>query len=702
MRRRLIQHLPLLILLSLILIPYSRPPSAQGVEVVVEDPLLDPTFTTCPETYWYPIDNDRGHTTYLTLNTNNPSHSTNLGEWHPVIPQAGYYRVEAYIAAHPAITWCTGDPPRVIAHDTTDAHYSIHHAYGVTNRSLSQYPLSNQWLDLGEYYFAAGNNGYVDLTDLNYETEYTTTVSFSAMRFTFIRLPYPFTFMPLVNHSDPTAPPPDTGVINTQGFDACHLPSISQMQTWWNQSPYHFYALYLGGIALYHECLVADSAWVSAVHLQGWSFVPTWVGPQAPCSDYIHKMSADPAVSYLEGRSEAEAASSAAANMGLTNYGLGGTIIYYDLEAFGIPECRQAVSAFMNGWVERLHELGNLAGGYGAACSSYPTDWSTIPNAPDDIWAAYMYTGTYDANASVWGLPCLNDNLWSNHQRIRQYAWGHNERWGGVELPIDSNVADGMVAMPPTTPPVNPVVISSPAIQDSGWLSSQQGWLVMDNRLFWTQDRGQSWQIISPADIQLAFFLPSGEAWALSAPPQGGMDLLHTPASGAAWESLPLPMPTGSWHPLQVHFTSPASGWVVLQKVTSSAFSLAMLLKTTDGGLTWQTYDLPIAAPLSFMSPTQGWVSSSATGELYHTLDGGLTWQPATRDQYPYTSPALSGAITQSGWGSNGLGWVVTSDGNCTSDKSSPGFTCQMDTTLWQTTDGGGTWQSIPLPTISQ
>ncbi len=42
-------------------------------------------------------------------------------------------------------------------------------------------------------------------------------------------------------------------------------------------------------------------------------------------------------------------------------------MIYYDLEAYGVstPECRLPVSAFMNGWVERLHELGNLAGGYG-------------------------------------------------------------------------------------------------------------------------------------------------------------------------------------------------------------------------------------------------------------------------------------------------------------------------------------------------
>ena len=65
--------------------------------------------TTCKGTLnWYPFANNRGHTAYLTLNVSDPSNSTNSGEWHPVITQAGYYQVEAYIAGHSPITWCTG------------------------------------------------------------------------------------------------------------------------------------------------------------------------------------------------------------------------------------------------------------------------------------------------------------------------------------------------------------------------------------------------------------------------------------------------------------------------------------------------------------------------------------------------------------------------------------------------------------------
>ncbi|HEX9089895.1 MAG TPA: glycoside hydrolase domain-containing protein, partial [Anaerolineales bacterium] len=468
---RLLHQSLLSVLMVVLLLPLSTPIQALAVEVIVEEPQLHPVYSTCPESYWYPFTNNRGHTAYLTLNVKNPANSTNYGEWHPVIPQAGYYQVSAYVAAHSAFTWCTGEKP-TIQQDTTDARYSIHYAYGITNRTLSQYPLSNQWLDLGEYYFTTGQAGYVSLVDMNAEPDFTTSISFSAVRFTFTRPTRPQIFFPFVGRADPSVKPPgDVGVVQAQGFDSCHLPSVSSMDTWWHQSPYAFYALYLGGAQLASLCTIASASWVSQVHQQGWSFVPTWVGPQAPCTNYTQRMSSDPAVSYQQGRQEAQAASTVAASLGLSSATQGGTIIYYDLEAYGnsTPACRQPVSAFMNGWVQRLHELGNLAGGYGTR-NSFITDWAAIPNAPDDVWPAAWYADTYDPYASVYGIPWLQ-GLWTTHQRVRQYAGDHSEHWGGVGLGIDSDVADGMVAMPPAGQLASPTIIPSTTIDDAGWLS---------------------------------------------------------------------------------------------------------------------------------------------------------------------------------------------------------------------------------------
>jgi photosystem II stability/assembly factor-like uncharacterized protein len=695
---KILRCLPLFLLLITSVVPLSTAPAAETI-VIVEDPQLHPAYITCAQTYWYPFPNNRGHSAYLTLNTNAPANSTNYGEWTPIIPQSGYYQVEAFIAGHDPITWCTGTG-RTIDHDTSDARYSIHHAYGATTRTVSQYPLSNQWVILGEFYFNAGSTGYVSLADLNAETEYSTTVSFSAMRFTFTRPSRPRIYLPEVFSSDPTGKPaPDAGIIQGQGFDACHLPTVAEMQTWWDHSPYSFYALYIGGIHLPSLCVSADAGWVKAVHQQGWSFVPTWVGPQAPCTTYKYRMNADPAISYTEGRQEAQAASSAAASMGLTNYGLGGTVIYYDMETFGgaSSACRQAAASFMNGWGERLRELGNIPGGYGAH-NSYIEDWASIGNVPTDVWVASWYADNYDPYASVNGISWLN-GLWINHQRIRQYAGDHSENWGGVGFGIDSDVADGMVAMPPPGSLSIPTIETIPPITDAGWLSARQGWMVSADHLYRTDDRGHNWMDISPADVTLAYFLTGGQAWAISNTDEEGIRLYYSIDSGLTWDRLDAKFSLVNGWPKQIHFTSPTSGWIVVQHVTSQVFSAASLLKTTDAGLSWQSYELPMAGEVSFASPTDGWLLNSPSGQLFHTIDGGLTWLPAESSGSPLSLPTYPNGTTSTGWQSVTTGWAASFSGDCTGNKSTTSFTCQVNRLLWQTLDGGQSWSAIPLPT---
>jgi hypothetical protein len=81
---------------------------------------------------------------------------------------------------------------------------------------------------------------------------------------------------------------------------------------------------------------------------------------------------------------------------------------------------------------------------------------------PDVIWPARWYhslgSGYYDPTAAVWDLGnCIPNSVWANHQRIRQYEGDHNETWGSLTLDIDSNVLDGVVAIPYDYPYVSSI-----------------------------------------------------------------------------------------------------------------------------------------------------------------------------------------------------------------------------------------------------
>jgi hypothetical protein len=222
-----------------------------------------------------------------------------------------------------------------------------------------------------------------------------------------------------------------------KGFDQCAAGTISQMQAWWTNTPWSFANFYLGGSN--RACSQANltSNWVKSILAQGWDLVPTWVGPQAPGSSCTScgQMSGSTATAKQQGINEASAATNAANALGLTPP----TIIYYDLERYD-PTSNAAAAAFVEGWVTRLHQLGNRAGVYGAGINA-ADDWAKIANPPDAVWIA-----SWNGSTSVFGLSGLPDTLWSNHQRIHQFQGGHNETWGGVTFNIDSDSSDGPVA----------------------------------------------------------------------------------------------------------------------------------------------------------------------------------------------------------------------------------------------------------------
>jgi photosystem II stability/assembly factor-like uncharacterized protein len=283
-----------------------------------------------------------------------------------------------------------------------------------------------------------------------------------------------------------------TSTVRGPGFDVCDLPAVSELATWYAASPYRTVNLYLGGVLRFCANQNLTAATLTELSAQGWTFIPTWVGPQAPCTGYRARYSSDPSDAFAQGRAEADAALAAAKAVGLSEADGSGTIVYYDMEAYdGSDEsCVAAAQAFVAGWSSRLRERGSQAGVYGLACNPPLGRYASIGATPDAIWMAAWNRDAYDPSMTVWGISCIDDSLWARSQRIRQYTNSHDETWGGVTIEIDSNAVDSIAAdldvAPPTptpTPTPQPsVLLEAPELEpsyDGGMCGA--GWHMMVN-----------------------------------------------------------------------------------------------------------------------------------------------------------------------------------------------------------------------------
>ncbi len=130
-------------------------------------------------------------------------------------------------------------------------------------------------------------------------------------------------------------------------------------------------------------------------------------------------------------------------------------------------------------------------------------------------------------------------------------------------------------------------------------------------------DSGQSWFDVSPgvaAELMGLCFISETEGWVVG---DAGV-IVHTTDGGASWEE----QSSGSNCALTgVSFVDASNGW---------ACGNMALLRTTDGGQTWQATDVEPNLfthfhDIGFVDAQRGWVVGNF-GYILHTVDGGETW----------------------------------------------------------------------------
>jgi len=220
-----------------------------------------------------------------------------------------------------------------------------------------------------------------------------------------------------------------------RGFDACTAPPMAVMKAW--RRAYSVVGIYIGGVNAACDRGNLSARWMAGAAKLGWSMLPTYVGPQAPCYHYGTRISS---------RAAAQEGAAAARNAVLDarRYGLRPrSPIYYDMEAYaGNSACTSAVLRFLSAWTRELNAKGYVSGVYSSADSGIVAMQSSLARKqrftrPQAIWYA-LWNGRGTLSASRLS--------WPQDRRAKQYLGPHNSRIGGYTLNIDSDVVGGPVA----------------------------------------------------------------------------------------------------------------------------------------------------------------------------------------------------------------------------------------------------------------
>jgi hypothetical protein len=219
-----------------------------------------------------------------------------------------------------------------------------------------------------------------------------------------------------------------------RGFDACTAPPLAAMKAW--RGAYSAVGIYIGGVNSACAGGNLSASWIGAAAKMGWSMLPTYVGPQAPCLGY------GTAIGYSNAAREGAAAASDAA-LDARRYGLRtGSPIYYDMEGYiGSSACTSAVLDFLGAWTRELNAEGYVSGVY-----------SSWDSAIADMEQALARNQGFAPPQAVWyalwdGQGNLSGRMsWAKDERDKQFLGPHNATIGGYTLNIDTDIVGGPVA----------------------------------------------------------------------------------------------------------------------------------------------------------------------------------------------------------------------------------------------------------------
>jgi photosystem II stability/assembly factor-like uncharacterized protein len=238
-------------------------------------------------------------------------------------------------------------------------------------------------------------------------------------------------------------------------------------------------------------------------------------------------------------------------------------------------------------------------------------------------------------------------------------------------------------------------------IGDAGLVAPGVGWAMNGLGLYWTDDGGKHWRVITPPEVasmgdaiaritQVVYagrnqiWVVAGDIRRASTEDRHGA-LERSTDGGRTWRSEILPgcLLCGDTH---LGFVGARRGYAV----AAVSQRPTRLYRTSDAGRSWRfVASVPVDGPLAFADARHGWGVSAHGRALYATSDAGRSWQKvALRPPAAYAGQAVTVGVPRSF--ARGRG-VVPVRYRASRGKA-------QHVVVYVTNDRGATWSARPAP----
>lgn len=194
---------------------------------------------------------------------------------------------------------------------------------------------------------------------------------------------------------------------------------------------------------------------------------------------------------------------------------------------------------------------------------------------------------------------------------------------------------NGGATWSPVLGPFNNCEIKFNIVSKNDWYFYLNTNMLNADTIYHTPDAGATWLNTANANgVQYNQMTNNLVVYKDSTNTQNSTNLFYKSTDGGANWSLLFTDNTPASAFMDRQFVTNSVGYVLLYQYNASDNLLSKIYKTTDGGQSWVSFDLPPACEgpqsIHFVSTSTGYIISHASNQstLFKTTDGGQTWNP--------------------------------------------------------------------------